>query len=93
MTEQGSSPFSSSSFSAGSAFSEHLPEWQREYAAAFSESDTAALFKRVEVAEAAIMTCLEPLLRSVDSDNERRALEDALNQLRIIKRDRLKFNP
>ena len=33
-----------------------FPNWQREYEAALLETDESVLFKRVEVAEAAILT-------------------------------------
>jgi hypothetical protein len=68
-----------------------FPAWQREYEAVLSETDTRALFKRVEIAEAAILTRRDALEGSSDHHSERQAMEDALKNLREIKRDRLKF--
>lgn len=65
--------------------------WQREYDAVLSESDTSALFKRVEIAEAAILTRRDALEASSDHHAERQAIERALERLRTIKQDRLKF--
>jgi hypothetical protein len=65
--------------------------WQREYEAALSETDTSALFKCVEIAEAAILTRFDVLESSSDHHSEREAMEQALANLRVIKRERLKF--
>jgi hypothetical protein len=71
--------------------SSRFPEWQHDYEAVLSETDTSALFKRVEIAEAAIRTRREDLAASSDHHSERHAMEEALENLRKIKRDRLKF--
>ena len=49
------------------------------------------LFKRVEVAEAAMLIRRDALERDSSSRTERGALEDALANLRVLKRDRLHF--
>jgi hypothetical protein len=67
------------------------PSWQREYEAVLSETDTVALFKRVEAAEAAILIRREALEASSDHHAERQAIAEALANLRVIKRERLKF--
>ena len=66
-----------------------ISTWESEYDAVLKETDTRALFKCVEVAEAAILT-----RRSEgrwDHNSERQALEEALANLDVIKRERLKF--
>lgn len=66
-------------------------EWQRDYQAMLTEADRDALFKRVEIAEASIRTRLDELKESSDHHAERGAMEEALANLRVVKRDRLKF--
>jgi len=65
--------------------------WLHEYEEALSEGNTISLFKRIEVAEAAILTRRADLGRNSSHDVERQALEEALTKLRLIKRERLKF--
>lgn len=77
--------------SSTSTSSLRFPAWQREYEAVLSETDTSALFKRVEIAEAAILTRFDVLESSSDHHSEREAMERALANLRVIKRERLKF--
>ena len=55
------------------------------------ETDKSVLFKRVEVAEAAILTRRDELAHDSSSQTERGAIEDALTKLRVLKRDRLHF--
>ncbi len=50
-----------------------------------------ALFKLVEVAEAAALTRLSSLEDSSDHHAEREALAEALAHLLLVKKDRLKF--
>ncbi len=69
----------------------HISTWQRDYEAVLSETDTGALFKCVEIAEAAILTRRDALKSSLDQHYEERALEEALANLGVIKRERLKF--
>ena len=67
------------------------PHWQRAYQAMLLETDTCALFKHVEVAEAAVLTRRADLEGSANHHAERHAMEEALTNLRHIKKDRLKF--
>jgi hypothetical protein len=68
-----------------------FPNWQREYESALLETDKSVLFKRVEVAEAAILTRRDALEHDSSSQAERAAIEDALANLRVLKRDQLHF--
>ena len=64
-----------------------FPNWQREYESAVLETDKSVLFKRVEVAEAAILARRDALEHDSSSQIERIAIEDALANLRVLKRD------
>jgi hypothetical protein len=55
------------------------------------ETDKSVLFKRVEVAWAAILTRRDALEHDSSSQTERGAIEDALANLRVLKRDQLHF--
>ena len=68
-----------------------FPAWQREYEAALSETDRFALFKRIEVAEAAILLRRDVLGPTRQDDAERQAIKEALAKLKAIKKERLKF--
>jgi len=70
----------------------HRRDWRIAYESVLRESDRCALFKRVEVAEAAILTRRDALMHHPDHHNERRAMEAALANLRTIKRERLGFS-
>lgn len=70
--------------------SPHLA-WQRDYEAVLAEADNEKLFKLVEVAEAAVLTRRAELEGSPDHHSERQAIEEALANLRVVKRNRLKF--
>jgi hypothetical protein len=74
-----------------SSRSQRFPAWQPAYEAVLTEADTYALFKLVEVAEAAVLTRRAALEGSADHHSERQAMEEALANLRVVKRDRLKF--
>jgi hypothetical protein len=67
------------------------PEWQHEYQAAILESDPKQLTERTKAAERAIFVRLQAISGSADSDAERHAIEDALANLRILKRESLGF--
>jgi hypothetical protein len=69
-----------------------FPAWQREYEAVLSETDNTRLFKRVEVAEAAVLLRLEALSKDSDHHTERQAIDDALTHLGLLKRNRLGFD-
>ena len=58
-----------------------FPNWQREYESALLETDKSVLFKRVEVAEAAILARRDALEHDSRSQTERVAIEDALANL------------
>ena len=65
--------------------------WQAAYEFVLRATDRNELFKAVEAAEAAVLTRRDDLARSTDHHGERRALEEALANLRVVKRERLKF--
>jgi hypothetical protein len=54
-----------------------FPTWQREYESVLLEADKSVLFKRVEVAEAAILTRRDALEHDSSSQTERSAIEGA----------------
>jgi len=68
-----------------------IPQWQLEYEAALNESDQKTLFKRIEVAEAAILARREILVQSPDGFAERQEIKAALDKLRRLKKEVLKF--
>jgi len=67
------------------------PEWQRPYQAALLEGDPKKLAEHVWEAEAAIFQRLQKLNTSQDGRAERDAIQDALNGLKVLKRDMLEF--
>ena len=71
--------------------SKRVPDWQSAYKSVFTETDTAALFKLMEVAESAIRTRRASLEGSSDHHSERHAMEVALANLLVVKRERLRF--
>jgi hypothetical protein len=75
-----------------SSSSPRFPAWQGEYEAALQEMDTTRLFKRVEVAEAAVLLRLEAIRKDSDHHAEREAIDDALNHLKLLKKTRLGFD-
>jgi hypothetical protein len=66
-------------------------QWRCEYAAALAEKDKPALFKRVEIAEAALFSRQEALMQSSDGRIELREIAGALKNLQRVKRDVLNF--
>lgn len=68
-----------------------LLEWQQAYRLALQETNRKALFKKVEVAEAAILTRREGLAPTPDHHAEWQVLEDALANLLVLKREKLNF--
>ena len=68
-----------------------LLEWQQAYRLALQETNRKALFKKVEVAEAAILTRREGLAPTADHYAEWQVLEDALANLLVLKREKLNF--
>ena len=63
------------------------PEWQNEYQAALLELDRKKLLERVTAAETAIFNRIQGI--SPTHAAERQAIEDALANLRVIRRDNL----
>ena len=66
--------------------------WREAFELVLRESDAVALFKRVEVAEAAILTRRYDLQQGGFNYEEHCEIEAALDHLRTIKRDRLGFD-
>ena len=69
-----------------------LPQWQLKYEAALNETDHKAMFKRIEVAEAAILVRREVLVQSPDGFAEQEEIKLALDKLRRLKKEVLKFS-
>jgi hypothetical protein len=67
------------------------PEWQHEYQAALLELDREKLLERVTAAETAIFNRTQAMSQSADGLAERQPIEDALANLRVLKRDNLGF--
>ena len=67
------------------------PRWRREYEAVLQETDRPTLFKRVEIAEAALLDRREALMNGSDGHSERREIEIALENLRALKKKVLNF--
>jgi len=65
------------------------PEWQRLYREALVELDMSILQERLAAAEAAILLRRQALSPTPDCLSERYAIEDALANLRILKRESL----
>jgi hypothetical protein len=70
---------------------DYIPEWRREYQAALQESDRPTLFKRVEIAEAALLSRRETLTNGSHDQSERHEIESALENLRALKKEVLNF--
>jgi hypothetical protein len=68
-----------------------FPQWQGEYEAALRETDCKTLFKRVEIAEAALLNRQLALKHESDGRVERQEIETALDRLRAVKKDILNF--
>ena len=63
------------------------PEWQNEYQVALLELDRKKLLERVKAAETAILNRIQGI--SPSHAAERQAIEDALANLRVIRRENL----
>jgi hypothetical protein len=66
-------------------------QWRLEYESAMKEADRKTLFKRVEIAEAAILTRREILTLSPEDFAEWQEIERALHKVRHLKKEVLKF--
>jgi hypothetical protein len=67
--------------------------WQDAYDEILRATDKSELFKLVEVAESAILVRRDLLSRSSNHAGERRAIEEALRVVFVIKQQILKFTP
>ncbi len=67
------------------------PEWQTAYLAAKTELDKTKLVAKTNAAEGAIFRRLQTLTAASDHNEERMALKDAIHELRLLQRDKLKF--
>jgi hypothetical protein len=66
-------------------------QWRLEYESAIKESDHKALFKRIEVVEAAILSRRDMLTQSSEDFAEWQEIEMALDKVRHLKKEVLKF--
>ncbi len=71
--------------------SSRFPAWKCEYEAVLHETDTTRLFKCIEVAEAAVLTRLAAIGKDSDHHAERKAIDDVLTHLTLLKTERLGF--
>jgi hypothetical protein len=67
------------------------PQWQLDYESALQETDHKTLFKRIEIAEAAMLERREVLALGPDGFAEQQQIKLALTRLRRMKNDVLKF--
>jgi hypothetical protein len=67
------------------------PDWQSPVQGALLELDRDKLKARVAEAEAAIFNRLQAISQDTDHTAERQAIEDALANLRVVKRESLGF--
>jgi hypothetical protein len=67
------------------------PQWQPQYQAAVLETELTPLFKKVEVAQAVVLTRLHELRARTGHYAERQQLMQSCRILQIIKRDELGF--
>jgi hypothetical protein len=76
----------------GSPGGKESSDWRRAYEAVLEEADFHALFKRVEVAQAAALTRRAALKEICSDSSERRQIEAALEIIRTLKRECLQFD-
>ena len=74
-----------------SASTLRFPEWQQPYLAVLMEADRKKLMDRVTDTENAIFNRLQSVAGNADHHAERQAIKDALNALRVLKRETLDF--
>ena len=67
------------------------PEWQVPLREVILESDPAKLPHKIEQLEAVIFDRLQQLRTSQAASPEKQAIEDALNILRTVQRERLNY--
>jgi hypothetical protein len=68
---------------------ERALEWQRFYQKAITETDPEQLPGDIARAESALLSRLKKLTREEDNEPERRAIDDALATLRVLKAQHL----
>ena len=68
-----------------------FPEWQQHYLAALTEVDRKKLMDRLTDAENAIFHRRQSIAQDGNHHAERKAIEDALSAMRVLKRERLDF--
>lgn len=66
-------------------------EWQKSVRDALLELNPIVLKQKVADAETALFERLQTLAKADGTTEERQALEDAANSLRVLKRETLKF--
>jgi hypothetical protein len=66
------------------------PQWQVEYESALQEKDHRLLFKKVEIAEAALLNGRESLDAPYNPE-QRTEIDIALSKLRLLKKHVLNF--
>lgn len=66
-------------------------QWRLEYESAINEVDHRTLFKRIEIAEAAVLTRREVLTLRPEDFAEWQEIERALRKLRHLKKEVLRF--
>jgi hypothetical protein len=66
-------------------------QWREEYEAVLQETDHKMLFKRMDIAEAALLSRRELLMGSSDSQKELWDIQQAFDKLCTMKRDVLNF--
>ncbi len=66
-------------------------QWRLEYESAMNEVDRRTLFKRIEIAEAAVLTRREVLTLRPEDFAEWQEIERALGKLRHLKKEVLRF--
>jgi len=67
------------------------PEWQKSYQEALLEADKQKLAAKIHLAEWKIFQRLQTISADSDHHGEKSAIADALNALRVLKRDKLNY--
>ena len=66
-------------------------QWRSEYQAALQETDHNLLFKRIEIAEAALLNRREALSHGPDGREDQKEIAKAVEKLRTLKKNILNF--
>ena len=69
----------------------NFPSWRHRFESALCETDNVALFKKVEVAESAMLARRDVLTGVIESREDWEALDAAVVALRVLKKERLHF--